>query len=178
MVEDDLCRHRQTEGALNTLCLAGFTIKPEMPLLTVLLEERCDAAGRTWWQSIGLRPLHDLKSSDLVELRPLCFGVRNSESLTPDCVADAKDVLLVGFWPDGHFEPVTGHAIDLSIKDQHVSLVLMGWDLIEGTDQADASLDADNCASEVDLIHVLFDRYRVPIQNQLAAQSVLSGMTV
>ena len=72
--------------------------------------------------------------------------------------------MLVRLGADGYFEAVTGHAIYLSIENQRVSLVLMGWDLIEGTDQTDASLDADNCAGEVDLIHVLVDPYRVPLQ--------------
>ena len=131
MVENDLCRHRQTEGALNTLCFADITFQPKMPLLTVLLKGWRDAAGRTGWQSIGLRPLDELEPTDLVELRPFCFGVRNRDSFSLDCVTDAKQVLLVRLGADGYFEAVTGHAIYLSTKDQRVSLVLMGRDLIE-----------------------------------------------
>jgi hypothetical protein len=37
MVEDDLRRHREPEGALETLRLAGIAPKPEMPLLTILI---------------------------------------------------------------------------------------------------------------------------------------------
>jgi hypothetical protein len=50
-----------------------------------------------------------------------------------------------------------GNAVDLSVKDQSVSLVLMGRDLIERTDQTNAGFHADNYASEMDLIHAFFE---------------------
>jgi hypothetical protein len=68
--------------------------------------------------------------------------------MSPNGIANPKLVLLVGFRAYGHFEPAAGHVVHRSIEDQRVSLVLMGWDLIERPDQADASLDADNPACE------------------------------
>ena len=68
--------------------------------------------------------------------------------MSPNSIANPKLLLLVGFRAYGYFELVAGDAVDLSIKDQCISLVLMGWDFIERPDQADASLDADNPASE------------------------------
>lgn len=77
--------------------------------------------------------------------------------MTPDRVADTKLVLLVGFRADGYFEPAARRIVYLSVEDHSVSLVLMGRDLIERTDQADASLDADDLACEFDLIHGSFE---------------------
>ena len=93
-------------------------------------------------------PFDELEPTDLVELRPFCLWFRNRDSHSLDGVADTKLVLFVGFGAYGHFEMGVGNAVDLSAKDQSVSLVLMGWDLIERPDQADASLDADNPACE------------------------------
>lgn len=54
----------------------------------------------------------------------------------------------MGLGAGAHVESVTHHTIHISIKDERVSLVLVGRDSIERTDerteQTDASLDADN----------------------------------
>lgn len=73
--------------------------------------------------------------------------------MTPDRVANTKLLLLVSFRADGYFEPAARRTVYLSVEDHSVSLVLMGRDLIERTDQADAGFHADNCASEGNLIH-------------------------
>jgi hypothetical protein len=104
-----------------------------------------------------MRPFYELESTDLVEPRPFCFRIWHKYSLAPYCVADAELVLLVGFGADSHIEPVAVRASCFSIKDKRISLVLMGRDLIERPDQADASLDADNPACEWDLIHGSFE---------------------
>jgi hypothetical protein len=98
VIEDDLRRHRQAEGAMETLCLAGFTMEPEVPMLAVLHQRRGDASSGTGWPIARVPPFDELEPTDLVELRPFCFGVRNRGSITPDRVADTKLVLLVGFW--------------------------------------------------------------------------------
>lgn len=153
MVEDDPGRHCEAEGALHALCLASFPLQSEMSLCTVLHQRRGDAAVRTRRPIARAYPFDELESTDPVELRPFCFGIRNGDRMTSDRVADAKLVLLVGLGADGYFEPVARRTIYLSVEDQRISLVLMGRDLIERTDQTDASLDTDNPACEWDLIH-------------------------
>ena len=54
----------------------------------------------------------------------------------------------MGLGAGARVESVTHHTIHLSIKGEPVSLVLMGRDLIERTEQTDASLDADHPAGE------------------------------
>ena len=69
----------------------------------------------------------------------------------------------MGFRAYGYFEPTTRYAIYLSVDNQCIALILVSWDLIKGTDQAYTSLDADNRAGEVDLIHTPFDRVTRPL---------------
>jgi len=64
----------------------------------------------------------------------------------------------VGFGADSRIEPVAVRASCFSIKDQRISLVQMGRDLIERPDQTYASFHADNCASECNLIHASSER--------------------
>ena len=58
----------------------------------------------------------------------------------------------MGLGAGAHVESVTHHTIHISTKDERVSLVLVGRDSIERTDerteQTDASLDADNPSGE------------------------------
>jgi hypothetical protein len=54
----------------------------------------------------------------------------------------------MGLGAGAHVESVTHHTIHISIKDERVSLVLVGRDSIERTEQTDAGLDADNPSGE------------------------------
>ena len=66
-------------------------------------------------------------------------------------------MLLMDLGADGDIESVPRYAVRRSIENQDVSLILMGGDLIEGPDQSDACLDADDPACECNLSHTDFE---------------------
>ena len=85
------------------------------------------------------------QAAHAVELGPLRCGIGYAMRVARNAGPDAELVLRVNARSDG--DPPHGLWRLVVSKDQRVALILVR-DLIEGTDQADASLDRQDCTAE------------------------------
>jgi hypothetical protein len=119
-----------------------------MTIRPIDCEGRSDPAFWIGRLSIGTWPSFDNRDpAGLIEVRPFCLGIWHGKSFAAHHVPNPELMFLVGFGTDGN-PKIPFHALDVSLHDERVALILVGGNLVERSDEANAGLDGQDSALE------------------------------